>query len=64
MDSRYWLFVICSLLWQVPVAATPRSQHVPFTEFTRLTLDIVPDYGTQLVFPFVLDGHGAGAGDQ
>jgi hypothetical protein len=56
MDFRFWLFVICSLLWHAPVAATPASQHVPFTEFTRLTLDIVPDYGTQLVFPFVLDG--------
>jgi hypothetical protein len=56
MASRYWLFVICSVLWHAPVAATPASQHVPFTEFTRLTLDIVPDYGTQLVFPFVLDG--------
>jgi hypothetical protein len=56
MDFRFWLFVICSLLWQVPAAATPRSQHVPLETFTRLTLDIVPDYGTQLVFPFVLDG--------
>jgi hypothetical protein len=56
MAYRYWLFVIYSVLWHAPVAATPASQHVPFTEFTRLTLDIVPDYGTQLVFPFVLDG--------
>jgi len=29
---------------------------MPLEAFTRLTLDIVPDYGTQLVFPFVLDG--------
>jgi len=39
-----------------PGYAKPTSKRVPLEDFTRLTLDIVPDYGTQLVFPFVLDG--------
>jgi len=56
MASRYLIFVICNVLWLAPVYAKPTSKRVPLEEFTRLTLDIVPDYGTQLVFPFVLDG--------
>ncbi len=56
MASRLLIFVICNVLWLPPVYAKPTSKRVPLEEFTRLTLDIVPDYGTQLVFPFVLDG--------
>lgn len=56
MASRYLIFVICSVLLLTQASAKPTSKHVPFTEFTRLTLELVPDYGTQLVFPFVLDG--------
>jgi len=55
MASRLLIFVICNILL-APVCAKPTSKRVPLEEFTRLTLDIVPDYGTQLVFPFVLDG--------
>ena len=55
MASRLLIFVICSFSLLAQASARPTSQHVPLTEFTRLTLDIVPDYGTQLVFPFVLD---------
>lgn len=33
----------------------PLIKHVQLQEFTTLTIDIVPDLGTRLVFPFVLD---------
>ena len=56
MASRLLIFAICSFLLLGQVSAKPTSKRVPLEEFTRLTLDIVPDYGTQLVFPFVLDG--------
>ncbi len=56
MESKLLIFAICSLLGFAQVGATPTNKRVSLEEFTRLTLDIVPDYGTQLVFPFVLDG--------
>ncbi len=33
----------------------PKIKRVQMQEFTTLTIDIVPDLGTRLVFPFVLD---------
>ena len=32
-----------------------KKKNVVLSEFTRLTIDIVPDLGTRFVFPFVLD---------
>jgi len=56
MALKSWIFVISSLaVAAAPAGAEPRVKHVPLKEFTRLTLDIVPDYGTALVFPFILD---------
>ncbi len=37
------------------VENTPKKKHVPLEEFTTVTIDMVPDLGTRLVFPFVLD---------
>ncbi|MCG8313819.1 MAG: hypothetical protein MI976_11430 [Pseudomonadales bacterium] len=34
---------------------TPQFKHVKLQEFTSLTLDVLPDAGTQLIFPFLLD---------
>lgn len=55
--SKLLIFVIFSttLLWSHVADSKPRSKHVKLVEFTKLTLSIVPDYGTLLVFPFVLD---------
>ena len=36
-------------------ANAPLIKHVQLQDFTTLTIDIVPDLGTRLVFPFVLD---------
>lgn len=33
----------------------PRSRDVPLEEFTKFTLDVAPDLGVVLVFPFELD---------
>ena len=49
------IFGIFSLLLAAGAQAAPRVKHVKLEEFTRFSLDVVPDYGTLLVFPFVLD---------
>lgn len=36
-------------------AGEPRSKTVPLQQFTQLTIDVIPDLGTRIVFPFVLD---------
>lgn len=55
MDLRFWLSAIFSALLALPAAAQPTATHVTLAEFTRLSLEVVPDFGTELVFPFVLD---------
>ncbi|KAF0190538.1 MAG: Uncharacterized protein FD165_2619 [Gammaproteobacteria bacterium] len=37
---------------------SPKKIHVALQEFTTITIDLVPDLGTRLVFPFVLDETG------
>ena len=56
MALRSSIFVIFSVFLAAQSLAQPKDEHVTLREFTRLSLDVVPDYGTQLVFPFVLDG--------
>ena len=33
----------------------PKKRNVNLTEFTRITVDILPDLGVRLIFPFILD---------
>lgn len=49
------LAVLLLCVFMLPVHSAPRSINHPLTEFTELTLKVVPDLGTRLVFPFVLD---------
>lgn len=53
------LILMLSLLVALPAWATPAInpayKEVELSEFTSLSLDILPDAGTQLIFPFVLD---------
>ena len=56
MALRLSIFAIFSLFLAAQALAQPKDARVTLTEFTRLSLDVVPDLGTQLVFPFVLDG--------
>ncbi|HHJ19292.1 MAG TPA: hypothetical protein ENJ84_05640 [Gammaproteobacteria bacterium] len=57
MALRSLIFGIFSLCLAGPASAQPQALHVTLQEFTRLTLEVVPDLGTQLVFPFALDGN-------
>ncbi|ALP54966.1 hypothetical protein Tel_17065 (plasmid) [Candidatus Tenderia electrophaga] len=56
-----WRWIVASLLFAPLLAGAgeadnaPRVKRVALQEFTTLTIDIVPDLGTRLVFPFVLD---------
>lgn len=58
--SRYQIIYValCALLsFNLMAAPTlkPTFKKVKLTEFTELQLEILPDAGTQLIFPFVLD---------
>ena len=46
-------FMAC--LAQAAPAINPTYKEVNLSEFTSLSLDILPDAGTQLIFPFILD---------
>ena len=48
------LLLLVTPTWAVNTL-TPQFKHVQLQEFTALTLDILPDAGTQLIFPFLLD---------
>jgi len=54
MLKRY-LFVLLWFPLVVNAGADPRTKTITLSEFTKLTLDVVPDLGTRFVFPFVLD---------
>lgn len=50
----FFVFVISLNCVAAPVL-TPEFKKVPLTEFTSLTLNVLPDAGIQLIFPFMLD---------
>jgi hypothetical protein len=57
---RILTLLCCLLPFLVHAEAVPKievlkAKEVELTEFTKLTIDIVPDLGTRFVFPFVLD---------
>lgn len=52
---RFCCLILLCLPLLVFADAKPRTKTVTLGEFTKLTLDIVPDLGTRFVFPFVLD---------
>lgn len=52
--SFFALLLLVTQVWAVDTP-TPQFKHVQLQEFTALTLDILPDAGTQLIFPFLLD---------
>jgi hypothetical protein len=49
------VFLLILSLSSFALQAAPKTINHPLTEFTELTLKLVPDLGTRLVFPFVLD---------
>jgi hypothetical protein len=52
--SFFALLLLVTPAWAVNTL-TPQFKHVQLEEFTALTLDILPDAGTQLIVPFLLD---------
>ena len=52
---RLWCCLLLCFPLMVLADAKPRTKTITLSEFTTLTLDIVPDLGTRFVFPFVLD---------
>lgn len=49
------LLLVSTLVHAGDSSNAPNIKRVQLKEFTTLTIDIVPDLGTRLVFPFVLD---------
>ena len=49
------LLLLSTLVHAGDSSNAPNIKRVQLQEFTTLTIDIVPDLGTRLVFPFVLD---------
>lgn len=49
------LFILPSLLLASPMQITPEFKPVELSEFTSLSISVMPDSGTQLIFPFLLD---------
>lgn len=53
---RRWSWLAALLFCGAAAAAPgPRVVEIPLEPHTRLTIDIVPDLGTRLIFPFSLD---------
>ena len=51
----FLIFAIMPLFVTAAPVLKPGFQRVDLKEFTSLTLNILPDAGTQLIFPFMLD---------
>ena len=51
----YLCVAVAAPAWCGVPQVTPRFKHVELKEFTSLELNIVPQLGTQLIFPFKLD---------
>jgi hypothetical protein len=49
------LLLTAAALTAAPTSAEVRTRHVTLEEFTSITLELVPDLGTRLVFPFRLN---------
>lgn len=58
LKCQFLSVVLCSLLSVAASAAPtlkPTFKHVKLKEFTTMQLEVLPDAGTQLIFPFLLD---------